>query len=216
MSTLLTPSGSSAYSPADAFKLSIPIRNNYMYARVRKALPELYAFSVCMWLRSRSGGTGQGTPFSYSVPGQANEIVLLEAGHDPMELLINDKVRGGERVGGGRGGALSGAPVLCWALSVLLLSRISTHEMPGVCQAGFGDFKTSQTWGCEEELMSKRGCQRWCATCRGACEAHRGSEASPAMQLWEQGCKCLPPGPCSFFWTKDLSGEGGRKGGREC
>ncbi|XP_064446302.1 neuronal pentraxin receptor [Mirounga angustirostris] len=84
--------GSSAYSPPDAFKISIPIRNNYMYARVRKALPELYAFTVCMWLRSRSGGSGQGTPFSYSVPGQANEIVLLEAGHDPMELLINDKV----------------------------------------------------------------------------------------------------------------------------
>uniref|UniRef100_A0A8C3X7G4 Neuronal pentraxin receptor n=1 Tax=Catagonus wagneri TaxID=51154 RepID=A0A8C3X7G4_9CETA len=84
--------GSSAYSPPDAFKISIPIRNNYMYARVRKALPELYAFTVCMWLRSRSDGTGQGTPFSYSVPGQANEIVLLEAGHDPMELLINDKV----------------------------------------------------------------------------------------------------------------------------
>ncbi|XP_055458942.1 neuronal pentraxin receptor, partial [Psammomys obesus] len=84
--------GSSAYSPPDAFKLSIPIRNNYMYARVRKALPELYAFTACMWLRSRSGGSGQGTPFSYSVPGQANEIVLLEAGLEPMELLINDKV----------------------------------------------------------------------------------------------------------------------------
>uniref|UniRef100_A0A2K6BGN8 Neuronal pentraxin receptor n=1 Tax=Macaca nemestrina TaxID=9545 RepID=A0A2K6BGN8_MACNE len=85
-------SGSSAYSPPDAFKISIPIRNNYMYARVRKVLPELYAFTACMWLRSRSSGTGQGTPFSYSVPGQANEIVLLEAGHEPMELLINDKV----------------------------------------------------------------------------------------------------------------------------
>ncbi|XP_006865327.1 PREDICTED: neuronal pentraxin receptor [Chrysochloris asiatica] len=84
--------GSSAYNPPDAFKISIPIRNNYMYARVRKALPELYAFTICMWLQSRSSGTGQGTPFSYSVPGQANEIVLLEAGHDPMELLINDKV----------------------------------------------------------------------------------------------------------------------------
>ncbi|XP_005379716.2 PREDICTED: neuronal pentraxin receptor [Chinchilla lanigera] len=84
--------GSSAYSPPDAFKVGIPIRNNYMYARVRKAMPELYAFTACMWLRSRSGGTGQGTPFSYSVPGQANEIVLLEAGHEPMELLINDKV----------------------------------------------------------------------------------------------------------------------------
>ncbi|XP_069909294.1 neuronal pentraxin receptor [Oryctolagus cuniculus] len=84
--------GSSAYSPPDAFKISIPIRNNYMYARVRKALPELYAFTACMWLRSRAGSPGQGTPFSYSVPGQANEIVLLEAGPDPMELLVNDKV----------------------------------------------------------------------------------------------------------------------------
>ncbi|ELW58491.1 Neuronal pentraxin receptor [Tupaia chinensis] len=84
--------GPSAYSPPDAFKISIPIRNNYMYARVRKALPELYAFTACMWLRSRLNGPGQGTPFSYSVPGQANEIVLLEAGQDPMELLINDKV----------------------------------------------------------------------------------------------------------------------------
>nr|KAF6374750.1 neuronal pentraxin receptor [Pipistrellus kuhlii] len=84
--------GSSAYSPPDAFKISIPIRNNYMYARVRKALPELYAFTVCVWLRSRPGSAGQGTPFSYSVPGQANEIVLLEAGPEPMELLINDKV----------------------------------------------------------------------------------------------------------------------------
>ncbi|XP_040844146.1 neuronal pentraxin receptor [Ochotona curzoniae] len=84
--------GSSAYSPPHAFKISIPIRNNYMYARVRKALPELYAFTACVWLRSRSSGPGQGTPFSYSVPGQANEIVLLEAGPDPMELLINDKV----------------------------------------------------------------------------------------------------------------------------
>ncbi|XP_037703268.1 neuronal pentraxin receptor [Choloepus didactylus] len=84
--------GSSASVYPETFKISIPIRNNYMYARMRKALPELYAFTVCMWLRSRSGGTGQGTPFSYSVAGQANEIVLLETGHDPMELLINDKV----------------------------------------------------------------------------------------------------------------------------
>lgn len=114
-----------------------------MYARVRKALPELYAFTVCMWLRSRSGGNGQGTPFSYSVPGQANEIVLLEAGHDPMELLINDKVSGGWaewEESGGPGDP--GAPALCWvpslrALSVLRLSSFSTYEMPTVCQAGF-------------------------------------------------------------------------------
>lgn len=44
------------------------------------------------------------------MPEQANEIVLLEAGHDPMELLINDKV---SRPGsGGGGGTLPGAPAL--------------------------------------------------------------------------------------------------------
>ena len=37
-----------------------------------------------------------------------------------------------------------------WGLSILL-SRISTHEMPprwmNSCQAGFWEFKISQTWG---------------------------------------------------------------------
>ncbi|XP_056656620.1 neuronal pentraxin receptor [Monodelphis domestica] len=84
--------GASAYGPPDAFKISIPVKNNYMYARVRRTLPELYTFTLCMWLKSKSGGMGIGTPFSYSVPGQSNEMVLLEAGRDPMELLINDKV----------------------------------------------------------------------------------------------------------------------------
>lgn len=62
-----------------------------MYAKVKKSLPEMYAFSVCMWLKS-SAAPGVGTPFSYAVPGQANELVLIEWGNNPMEILINDKV----------------------------------------------------------------------------------------------------------------------------
>uniref|UniRef100_A0A8D0H083 Neuronal pentraxin receptor n=1 Tax=Sphenodon punctatus TaxID=8508 RepID=A0A8D0H083_SPHPU len=80
-----------AYNPPDAFKVTIPMRNNYMYARVKKSLPELYAFTICMWLKTKTLA-GVGTPFSYSVPGQANEIVLLEWGHNPMELIISDQV----------------------------------------------------------------------------------------------------------------------------
>ncbi|XP_010004583.1 PREDICTED: neuronal pentraxin receptor-like [Chaetura pelagica] len=83
--------GESCYSPPDAFKVTIPVQNNYMYARMKKSLPELYAFTICMWLKSKAT-TGLGTPFSYSVPSQANEIVLLEWGTNPLELLINDKV----------------------------------------------------------------------------------------------------------------------------
>lgn len=146
------PTGSSAYSPPDAFKISIPIRNNYMYARMRKPLPELYAFTICMWLRSRSGGTGQGTPFSYSVLGQANEIVLLEAGPDPMELLINDKVSGdGQTTGMGTGSpsrstTLSRAPRGGGgAFSVPPLGVRSTCARPAARQAGLRGTVTSQT-----------------------------------------------------------------------
>lgn len=71
--------------------MTIPVQNNYMYARMKKSLPELYAFTICMWLKSKALA-GLGTPFSYSVPSQANEIVLLEWGTNPLELLINDKV----------------------------------------------------------------------------------------------------------------------------
>lgn len=77
--------------PLDKFQLTFPMRTNYMYAKVKKSLPEMYALTVCMWLKSNAS-PGVGTPFSYAVPGQANELVLIEWGNSPMEILINDKV----------------------------------------------------------------------------------------------------------------------------
>uniref|UniRef100_A0A672S875 Neuronal pentraxin-2-like n=1 Tax=Sinocyclocheilus grahami TaxID=75366 RepID=A0A672S875_SINGR len=88
--TELEKSNSAFKSPED-FKVSLPLRTNYLYGRIKKSLPEMYAFTVCMWLKS-SASPGIGTPFSYGVPGQANEIVLIEWGNSPMELLVNDKV----------------------------------------------------------------------------------------------------------------------------
>ncbi|XP_028845253.1 neuronal pentraxin-2b isoform X2 [Denticeps clupeoides] len=83
--------GNNGFKTPKDFKLSLPLRTNYLFGRVKKSLPEMYAFTVCMWLKSASG-PGIGTPFSYGVPGQANEIVLIEWGNNPIELLINDKV----------------------------------------------------------------------------------------------------------------------------
>ncbi len=83
--------GNSAFKSPEDFKVSLPLRTNYLYGRIKKSLPEMYAFTVCMWLKS-SASPGIGTPFSYGVPGQANEIVLIEWGNSPMELLVNDKV----------------------------------------------------------------------------------------------------------------------------
>ncbi|TMS22870.1 Neuronal pentraxin receptor [Larimichthys crocea] len=57
----------------DGFVLSFPMRTNYMYGLVRKEITEMYAFTACVWLKAKEGGIG--TPFSYSVPGQPNELV---------------------------------------------------------------------------------------------------------------------------------------------
>ncbi|XP_064805637.1 neuronal pentraxin-1-like [Oncorhynchus masou masou] len=77
--------------PLDKFQLTFPLRTNYMYAKAKRTLPEMYAFTVCLWIKSNAS-PGVGTPFSYAVPGQANELVLIEWGNNPMEILINDKV----------------------------------------------------------------------------------------------------------------------------
>ncbi|XP_048377307.1 neuronal pentraxin-2-like isoform X3 [Stegostoma tigrinum] len=79
------------YKLQEGYKISFPVRTNYMYARMKQSLPELYALTVCLWLKSKDT-VGIGTPFSYAVPGQANELVLLEWDKNPIELLINDKV----------------------------------------------------------------------------------------------------------------------------
>ncbi|XP_016112096.1 neuronal pentraxin receptor-like [Sinocyclocheilus grahami] len=78
------------YSYPQGYKLSFPVRTNYMYGLVRRNIPEMYAFTACLWLKPAESGIG--TPFSYAVPEQPNELVLLQGIHNPAELLINDKV----------------------------------------------------------------------------------------------------------------------------
>uniref|UniRef100_A0A3Q2Q4E3 Neuronal pentraxin-1-like n=1 Tax=Fundulus heteroclitus TaxID=8078 RepID=A0A3Q2Q4E3_FUNHE len=75
----------------DAFQISFPMRTNYMYGRMKRTLlQEIFALTLCLWMKA-GVGPGLGTPFSYSAPGQANELVLIEWGNNPIELLIDDK-----------------------------------------------------------------------------------------------------------------------------
>ncbi|KTG31633.1 hypothetical protein cypCar_00026507 [Cyprinus carpio] len=77
--------------PTEAFQISFPMRTNYMYGRVKRTLlHEIFSFTLCLWMKAGIG-PGLGTPFSYSVPGQANELVLIEWGNNPMELLVDDR-----------------------------------------------------------------------------------------------------------------------------
>uniref|UniRef100_A0A8C9QLL3 Si:dkey-14o18.2 n=1 Tax=Scleropages formosus TaxID=113540 RepID=A0A8C9QLL3_SCLFO len=92
LTRILFPKGSrkKPKSP-DAFQIGFPMRTNYMYGRIKRTLlHEIFALTLCLWLKG-GAGPGLGTPFSYSVPGQANELVLIEWGNNPMELLVNDK-----------------------------------------------------------------------------------------------------------------------------
>uniref|UniRef100_A0A8C9R8E6 Neuronal pentraxin receptor a n=1 Tax=Scleropages formosus TaxID=113540 RepID=A0A8C9R8E6_SCLFO len=82
--------GLSEQTYPEGYKLSFPVRTDYMYGVVRHPIPELYAFTTCLWLRTKDGGIG--TPFSYAVPDQPNELVLLRGVHNPVELLVNDRV----------------------------------------------------------------------------------------------------------------------------
>lgn len=76
---------------SDAFQIGFPMRTNYMYGRVKRTLlHEIFGFTLCLWIKAEPG-PGLGTPFSYSVPGQANEIVLIEWANNPMELLVDDQ-----------------------------------------------------------------------------------------------------------------------------
>ncbi|KAM9434641.1 neuronal pentraxin-2 [Clarias gariepinus] len=75
----------------DGFQIGFPMHTNYMYGRIKRTLlNEIFALTVCLWLKGGSG-PGIGTPFSYSVPGQANELVIIEWANSPIELLVNDK-----------------------------------------------------------------------------------------------------------------------------
>ncbi|KAL6103260.1 uncharacterized protein ACO6RY_02694 [Pungitius sinensis] len=82
--------GDSGHSFPEGYRLSFPTRTNYMYAVVKHAIPALQTFTACLWLRPAEGGVG--TPLSYAVSEQPNELVLLQGLHTPTELLINDKV----------------------------------------------------------------------------------------------------------------------------
>ncbi|CAL8310922.1 unnamed protein product [Merluccius merluccius] len=85
-------SSSSYLSFPESFRVAFPSRTNYMYARVRASLPQLRALTTCLWLRSTEERGPVGTPLSYAVPGQPNELVLLHGPCLALELLVNDKV----------------------------------------------------------------------------------------------------------------------------
>ncbi|XP_073727873.1 neuronal pentraxin-2 [Misgurnus anguillicaudatus] len=75
----------------EAFQIGFPMQTNYMYGRVKRTLlHEIFSFTLCLWIKA-GVGPGLGTPFSYSVPGQANELVLIEWGSNQRELLVDDR-----------------------------------------------------------------------------------------------------------------------------
>uniref|UniRef100_A0A4W4E7K8 Pentraxin (PTX) domain-containing protein n=1 Tax=Electrophorus electricus TaxID=8005 RepID=A0A4W4E7K8_ELEEL len=74
----------------EGYRLSFPVRSSSMYAMVKRAIPTLHAFTICMWIRPAQSILGTGV--SYAVPEQTHELVLQQLVHGPTELIINNEV----------------------------------------------------------------------------------------------------------------------------
>lgn len=90
--------------PRDAdgtnFQLHFPNKsvNNYVRFDLLRCAPPLTAFTVCLWLKT-ADPADDGATFSYSLPGQENEILLTDYTsfrfliantYREMELAVND------------------------------------------------------------------------------------------------------------------------------
>lgn len=141
--------GISGHSFPEGYRLSFPTRTNYMYAVVTHSIPKLRAFTLCLWLRPAERGIG--TPVSYAVPEQPNELVLLQGLHTPAELLINDKVlRVSESGVNVYFTASLQSPLFgCSGFSLQLIGHISNDLMIGILQASLTQSQTLVfTWLC--------------------------------------------------------------------
>ena len=84
------------YYPADAdetnFQLHFPNKSvtNYVRYDLLRCAPSLTTFTVCLWLKT-DDSADDGASFSYSLPGQDNEILLTD--HTMLRFLIANTYR---------------------------------------------------------------------------------------------------------------------------
>ena len=72
------------------FQLSFPSKSISDYVRfdLLSSVPPLTAFTVCLWVKV-GDQLGEGTLFSYSVPNNDNEIVVID--YSSLKILVNDR-----------------------------------------------------------------------------------------------------------------------------
>ena len=72
------------------FQLSFPSKTVSDYVRfdLLSSVPPLTAFTVCLWVKV-GDQSGEGTLFSYSVPNNDNEIVVID--YSSLKILVNDR-----------------------------------------------------------------------------------------------------------------------------
>ena len=73
------------------FQVTFPEQSVTDFIRfdLHRCVPPLTAFTVCLWLRTAQ--EGKGTTFSYSVPGNDNEIVIYDSAN--LKLIIGGDKR---------------------------------------------------------------------------------------------------------------------------
>ena len=73
------------------FQLSFPSKTVSDYVRfdLLSSVPPLTAFTVCLWVKVGDQSAGEGTLFSYSVPNNDNEIMVID--YSSLKILVNNR-----------------------------------------------------------------------------------------------------------------------------
>ena len=70
------------------YAIEFPNKNVTEYVHIW-GMPNLTAFTVCFWMKTNDSNSG--TPFSYAVPGEDNEILLI--GYNNFNVYIEGTKR---------------------------------------------------------------------------------------------------------------------------
>ena len=70
------------------YALEFPLKNVTDYVHIW-GMPNLTEFTVCFWMKSKD--PSHGTPFSYAVPDQANELLII--GYDNFNVRIGNTLK---------------------------------------------------------------------------------------------------------------------------
>ena len=74
-------------SSVAGYTLQFPKKGTRDYVIIKRGMPNLSAVTVCLWIKTDRNTRNEGTPLSYAVLGESNELLLID--YRNFEVYIN-------------------------------------------------------------------------------------------------------------------------------